>query len=1525
MRELVESPENLSSFQKITAGLNRFKRKAIIDETALLQYMQSNGVNPTYEQLDEIREITAGNPNKLNRILKSVGLEARSEDLMVKYVRPLTEEENEEWENKYIARTVSALNEAGSFNEEADRIATEFTSAYREGLDQTGLGILVGAEALWRGLFSGGTRTKEQLDYLSGSIAKSQAIADRVAELSGGDKIQYRIASLAGTLTPMLLTSIGGQALGIAGKVGSASTIGRAGLTAYGTTAAIGAVQPGTDMFSAEGVKTIIHAGVAVAAMRSGLTSAKITKGMPFMKAFMIDNAVNTGVDVATIITDLALEGELQYNPVDMMTTSFVSNNIFFGIGRVGGKIKQAQLDKMLTDDEYLKRKARGEAPEKTSQRLKLLTLDVLSEVDIENSKKIETLNKAIQSKILTSQDKAEIVNMYNRMSDVNAFGEYKSDLAKKFTDEQEEVKEKNRQKWNELTNASADDFAKLKDLEGGVEYAERLGEEIVGTDKQRRQETEVVSGEEEGLRIRDNEEIRVATEEVIRAETDVEPDKIKLDNGETLKDAVIRLAYTGKNGEEIRAELGRKGLDSEIEDIGRYVDTVVNKKNVVDEKALPRNIYSGELKPEQVKKAIREMTKNDANEIKRLRDEAERLGLPLGAASRGFTDVDPKRIKKQLIEFLKENISLKNRGKMIDAINKAETVEDLRSAIDRASRLEDAFRKSLAIAEYKNMQKKIIRARKSGKIIPDVWAKLQTIFDTFDPVKLSEEKRAKITEKAMEKIEEAFGKSVSDIYETLKNSPEVGGIFTSEDLRNIERLHKKPLSDLSTQEVVDIVDSLKKMYTASLEAYTVEWQGKRIAKEEFHNNILQEISKTKVNPLTKSIVNKKLFSMFAHNDMLAQMTGSKIIQKVFDEDIVAGTKKKYDIVYTAIDMFKNSDIPARFKDGLDGVMIDRYVDIRLGGAQLRITEDQLLKLYVVSKNANGLRHLIGGKENLIGGKESGIEYEGHFLKLSAEDISRVRSAVEHDEGLMSVVNVWRKISDYVYEEFNEVYRKQTGVDLPYEEYFTHLNVSDTFLPSEKTKEMHIPGQSAFQQVSGMPSTAKARKPSTAPIKLEGLLWSGQKSIEITAQYAGLAEPTKIAYGMLVDRSIANALKSTIGEVAYQRMVDGLKADMGFNYNPDEMNKIMTNILGNIAVGTLAFNVFSSIKTRTSLLAAIPYVEQKYRFAKIANAKEIESHSLLRLRAEGRISPEISMAMNKRFGTGRYGANMRKLMKTGMSFIANGDKWVVRKIYGMMKAKVDAEYPQLKGVEREQKIGELTYDVIRKSQPTFMTHDRPMARRSSGWLRAVFPFSSQRIQNFNVLLRALNEYTQSDHSIKAATRLTEAIILSWVIQSLLVAGIDEIRTELLSGGKRTSKQRMKSFFTGTANTFSGNIPMLDMPLEAITNKITGEYRYGTGYQNIVMETINSVVDTSISVIPDMINGTIGDMPDRKKEEFRKRALKKSSYLSRNIMKLLALPKVGLDYVKIVDNFTNKKTIEDNEEKLRKQLRKERRE
>ena len=305
--------------------------------------------------------------------------------------------------------------------------------------------------------------------------------------------------------------------------------------------------------------------------------------------------------------------------------------------------------------------------------------------------------------------------------------------------------------------------------------------------------------------------------------------------------------------------------------------------------------------------------------------------------------------------------------------------------------------------------------------------------------------------------------------------------------------------------------------------------------------------------------------------------------------------------------------------------------------------------------------------------------------------------------------------------------------------------------------------------------------------------------------------------------------------------------------------------------------------------------------------------------------PEISMAMNKRFGTGRYGANMRKLMKTGMSFIANGDKWVVRKIYGMMKAKVDAEYPQLKGVEREQKIGELTYDVIRKSQPTFMTHDRPMARRSSGWLRAVFPFSSQRIQNFNVLLRALNEYTQSDHSIKAATRLTEAIILSWVIQSLLVAGIDEIRTELLSGGKRTSKQRMKSFFTGTANTFSGNIPMLDMPLEAITNKITGEYRYGTGYQNIVMETINSVVDTSISVIPDMINGTIGDMPDRKKEEFRKRALKKSSYLSRNIMKLLALPKVGLDYVKIVDNFTNKKTIEDNEEKLRKQLRKERRE
>ncbi len=1516
---IYKSQENLTPFQRQTASLGRFKTEEKVDPISLSRKLRENGYHLNIQQWNDVMNVLEDNPKEIDTLFSELKIKDNRDSVTYRLASPLTEEENEKWEQDYVNKTVTALREAGSFREEAKQIATEVTSAYGEGFQQTGLGILVGGEALFRGLFKKGTRSKAQLDYLSGALAKSEAIADEVAKLSGGDKVKYHVATTVGVLTPMLLTAITGQALGVSGYTATSQAVGRGSITAYTTTAAIGAVQPGTDMFSAEGVKTLIHAGVAVAAMRSGLTSAKITKGMPFLKAYMIDNAINVGVDVGTIAVDLVLEGELGYNPVDMLTTSFFSNATFFGIGRVGGRAKAIRLNKILTDDAFRARQLRGEAPEKSSQRLKLFALDVLSEVDVDNATKVKTLDNALKSGVITPSDKAELVSVYNRLKDEKAFSSFKSDIAEAFKESREAVKEFEMSEWKHYTNVSTDDNIKLKDVEGGEEYAERVGKEIVEGDSERPSQAEVVSPEEEGIRIRNNEEIRLEAEKVTEAETNLRPDKINLNDHETVKDAVIRLALDGWKSDEIKYKLAREGMDTETEGLDRYIESVRKYHDTIAEKSQPANMYSEDLAPAKRKMAIGEMTKKDASEIKALREEAKRLGLPLGAAAAGFTKVDPQKIKSQLVSWLKQNVSLKNRGKMIDAIEKAKTTDDLRVAIERASAYEEEFMKAMAIAEFKSMKKKAARAHKMGKIVPDVWQKITNILDAFDPVKMREETKKKTYEKAVKSVEELLGKSVYDLFEALNEHPEVGGIFSSQDLKNIMRMNRKPLADMTASEVKDIVDSLKHLYTASLEAYTIEWQGKRISKAEFHNSVVEQMRETRVNPLVKKLADNKLFSMFVHNDVFALLTGSEAFKKVFDSAIVKGEEKRYDIYFNAIDIFKSSDIPSRFRDGIEGFAIDKFLSFKIGGSPMRVTEDELLKIYFLAKDPDGLRHLIGGKD-------SGLDTDGKIEKITKQEIADIVKHVEGDDELLSVVAAWKKTSDYVYKEFNEAHLKQTGVELDKADFYTQILVSDKFAPTGKPQEMDTSGRmkgSAYQRSSGTPSTAKSRTRSTAPVKLEGLLTSGHRSIDISSKYAGLAEPTKVAYGALMDNGIAQEIKSKFGETVYKRMVGAIQDDMGFNYNPDEMNRIMNNVLGNIAVGTLAFNVFSSIKTRTSLLAALPIIEAKYWFAGMGSREDIRKHSLLRLRSEGRISPEIAMAMQKRFGRGEYGANMRRMMKTGMSFIANGDEWVVRNIYGMMTAKVDAEYPELKGIERHKKIGELTYDVVRKSQPTFMTHDRPSARRGSGWTRAAFPFSSQRMQNYNVLLRAIIDYEQGGRTFNGAVKLTETSALVWIVQSLLVAGINELRNELMAGGKRTSKERMKGFFVGTANTFFGNMPLLDVPSEAIISELFDAKQFGVGYENIVLETVNAIIGRAPKIVLQTVKVATSDMSEREKKRYIQRIGKNTRYLSTNVFKILGLPKVGFDYIRMIENFTNPKLVKENEERLKKQMRKER--
>ena len=664
--------------------------------------------------------------------------------------------------------------------------------------------------------------------------------------------------------------------------------------------------------------------------------------------------------------------------------------------------------------------------------------------------------------------------------------------------------------------------------------------------------------------------------------------------------------------------------------------------------------------------------------------------------------------------------------------------------------------------------------------------------------------------------------------------------------LKEIERLSKTPIQDLTVEEVENIARIVQHYVHLQNLKNTLKVGIKRLQFNKVKDEVLQNLQKSvKKDVGDPAVIDmgvkevhagklKQLWSTDVDNlellcDRLDGTIGTEttsetkhgIIQQSIFEPLNQGVKDQLSYEWDAYDWianeFEKAGIDNRSLHNLSRAIGGKTakthtVEITEGRKITNITGAERIGLIMHSFNKNNLRHLIQG----------GFSPEWNRFKkytINLEDLKMIINSATPQE--KAIVKIFLKFMNQVAQpKLNQKSIEIDGFERFLEENYWTIRVNSLDRKIENKEFLSRPLAEQVLTIEGM-GIFKPRLGTSEAIILEDAFTTFFKHVKRTSAYYGLASPLRDVKKLVYDKNFRNTLQGTRG-YAYWKAIENAVADIeGRSHDTTNVEKLTTYLINQLDLAILGLNLGVMFKQPVSYVVALTELDTRDWFKGVLtkrNKGEVMQHSIeLRDRFEGgKVSRELGelgqVGSVRKFFTGQS-PHSHKFVGGMRAF----DTQTICTIWNAVKAETSRLYPAL---QKESKVywdhvAKRAEEVVRITQLSFEMKERGrIARSPNVFLRLLTKYSSQRVKNYMMLKRSWIKYKNSPRGAKDKAKLFKNMMLITVVSSALIEGVNQARGRLLGKKPKT---------------------LAETAVSTIGNTLSYAYFLGTGFDAIISE------------------------------------------------------------------------------------------
>lgn len=535
------------------------------------------------------------------------------------------------------------------------------------------------------------------------------------------------------------------------------------------------------------------------------------------------------------------------------------------------------------------------------------------------------------------------------------------------------------------------------------------------------------------------------------------------------------------------------------------------------------------------------------------------------------------------------------------------------------------------------------------------------------------------------------------------------------------------------------------------------------------------------------------------------------------------------------------------------------------GGRVMKITPGQRISFILHDLNDHNYSSIL--KEGIIfdtalGGDVVKITKDdfAHILSTATEiekDVAKFFHGILNNESKQALLETSKKIQGYEMEVVDN-YFPLHRTDL-YQEYLLG-----------KTSQGELKTQiNAFLETTG---SLKGRvKNAKGTVIIEDAFKTFYDSMKFSASYQAYAPALRTAKQALNDLNKEVGKKYGIRKeiIALQKYISDIEGTVVSN--PDQFEKWMKIIMGNLASGALGLNVTVIARQLPSYMtiateigpehmlkgATLPFSvigKQSKAEEFIANKIEQYAPQIHQRITKGTINAELGdrASVNE---AGSFFGKSKTLAEMSTAGIEWADTRVMMRIVKASQSKVEKDSPTLTGDAKWESIMELAQRLIENTQPMYSREHRSLLSRSKSPLtRLVFSFTSVTNQLFNVYARSWMRFKTNPNRKQAWTRFVSDMFWLNISATIAMTGIDELKDlafgedptwnkrtgrvlkfllsplYLSSGLTSAAQDYLDSLDTGRWSGWNLKMANSNLILGTLTNLIRGGVDLGLGLQ-----------------------------------------------------------------------------------------------
>ncbi len=762
-------------------------------------------------------------------------------------------------------------------------------------------------------------------------------------------------------------------------------------------------------------------------------------------------------------------------------------------------------------------------------------------------------------------------------------------------------------------------------------------------------------------------------------------------------------------------------------------------------------------------------------------------------------------------------------------------------------------------LSKEKEELRKIVKNINFKKLRPENQEKIKSIVEDIAPYKMTPRTKYKLQSR-LDFLEEHPDHSIPE-----------------DKVRELERLEKKPITDMTSDEIALIKNSI--LHYLKLN----EMKNKLILKKQLRDT--EEVLKTArenilkggknlegklredddTNDVDTSSIDKeskvsriwKADSLNAETvcEVLDFQDKGVIMQSVFldlDKGLTEVMKIRnhfrdwFESEFGDIDISKWSKGFQKKKRNIKFDRIHLSAGITPGGKIVKsrviiITPAEKITLGLHAKNKDSMRHLFEGGARM----HDRIAKKFNLTEENLDEI--INSITPEEEAVMNVFYRYYNSDDGIKPIVNKASVDINGFESFTEDNYIKIKVDemDRKVDPHKIKQnfthMSLEGSGMF----------KERTSAKNPIVIEDIFTVTLDHLNRSSSYVGLAKPLRTAKIILGDVKIQENILKNHGKSYLDNLKNYLEAVEGQFLDTKNLDSLAMDAMARIDLAVLGLNIFTILKQTISYYAAtLEGLSWKYLQRALTTKpdwKEISKWSpQIGDRLRGRITREMGELSNigqtREFFLGKSPAS-----SVVVKGITKADTATVGRIWNAVKFETKDNFPELSGDAFFEKVAERTEEIVRRTQPSYYAKDRsPISRSPQIQWRWLTKFTTQLNKYRNLLYRARLRYDRSDRTAKDKYNYTRDAFKILVILPAMAQAIDEIRHRIY---KRREKRNIWDFTIGTLTNALNQYYFVGDAFSAIESKVRkGSFAGHDAFGNPLYDWANEILEATAEIM-----------------------------------------------------------------------------